>query len=349
MKQTAIRRAGVVLMTTAGLWVGAMAAAQDLAQVDDPESGTTWGITPAPDDDGERVSVRAELDPGETYTDEVVVTNYSERAATFALDASDGVVTETGDFDILGPDQAPTGGGSWIEIGEEVEVGSGESVAVPFTVRVPDDALPGDHPAGITASLAPTDGVDGGVDVDARVGVRLHLRVNGEIQPRLEVTELDAAYAGTWNPVGRGTVTVSWTVTNVGNVRLGSHQLLDVAGPWNLGTKVNQHRAGDQREILPGQSISGSFETEAWPTIFLTADLTVHSSVVGDDRVDAELSTVSDSTRALALPYAQVVVVVVLLGGFFLIFSRLRRQRAYRAELERQLAEARSEKEPSLS
>lgn len=339
-------RAIAVLATLVVTGVSAGAAAHEVIGNEDvPDTSTTWGIAPAPVDDDERVSVRAELDPGEVYTDEVVVTNYSERAATFALHASDGIVTETGDFDVLDPGQATSGGGSWVEIDPEVEIAAGESAPIPFTVRVPEDALPGDQPAGITAALVPADAAEAGVDVDARVGVRLHLRVNGEVEARLAVTALEIDYAGTWNPLGRGTVTVGWTVTNVGNVRLGSQQSVDVAGPWGLGTHVDRQRAAEQREILPGQSVTGSFETEAWPTVFLGTTLTADATVVGDDRLDVELSSDAATARALALPYAQALLVLILLGGTVLVMRRRRRLRSERADLERQLAEARGEQQ----
>src|SRR5699024_7766773 len=73
---------------------------------------------------------------------------------TFALLASDGVVGESGAFDLLPSDVEPTDTGAWIDIEEEVALAAGESAVVPFTITVPEDALPGDHPGGIVASLS---------------------------------------------------------------------------------------------------------------------------------------------------------------------------------------------------
>ena len=51
---------------------------------------------------------------------------------------------------------------------------------LPISVAVPDDAVPGDHPAGIVVALSKE---GDGVTVTHRVGVRLHLQVTGEITP----------------------------------------------------------------------------------------------------------------------------------------------------------------------
>ncbi|TGJ94378.1 hypothetical protein DLJ96_19990, partial [Actinotalea fermentans ATCC 43279 = JCM 9966 = DSM 3133] len=80
--------------------------------------------------------------------------------------ASDGVVTADGQFDLLPAGATPVDGGAWITLGEgdtagptqRVEVAAESSVTVPFTVAVPADATPGDHPAGVVAALARPEG-----------------------------------------------------------------------------------------------------------------------------------------------------------------------------------------------
>lgn len=71
--------------------------------------------------------------------------------------------------------------------------------------------------------------------VDRRFGNRVQVRAAGELQPALEVTDLDVSYAGTWNSFGSGTAHVTYTVTNTGNVRLAADQMVSAAGAFGLG------------------------------------------------------------------------------------------------------------------
>ncbi|WP_449385934.1 hypothetical protein [Cellulomonas soli] len=156
----------------AGAWAAAPPSAPT-AQVEptpDPAASTTWTIEPADAQgpDG-RISLRHTVDPGGSVSDHVSLTNFSTRAATFAVYAGDGVVNGSGDFDIR-TDGVAEDGGSWLTLGAVegsaprpagglvVEVPAGSSVLVPLTVAVPQDATPGDHPAGVVAELVQGDG-----------------------------------------------------------------------------------------------------------------------------------------------------------------------------------------------
>ncbi len=281
----------------------------------------TWGVVPATAEGADgRVSIRAEVEPGEEHRDFVEVTNFSERPVTFALTASDGVVVETGEFDLLPESAEPVGSGAWISVDDELALEAGSSAVAPFTVRVPDDALPGDHPGGIAVSVrtAGEDDQGNGIALDARVGVRLHLRVAGELAPAVEIADLTAAYRPSWNPFRPGTVEVSWTVANTGNVRLGSAQEVTVTGPFGIGTGATGERAAEQREVLPGQrSREESLTTEAWPLGRLTAEVVGEQGAVGEDVVEAALREVRAEVRFLAVPWVHLALlgVLVLLGG----------------------------------
>src|SRR5699024_12647223 len=83
-------------------------------------------------------------------------------------------VGESGAFDLLPSDVEPTDTGAWIDIEEEVALAAGESAVVPFTITVPEDALPGEHPGGVVAYLRTTArGEDGGAGgLDSRAGAQ---------------------------------------------------------------------------------------------------------------------------------------------------------------------------------
>lgn len=317
----------------------------------EPENMLTWSITPTLQEAGEgeadsddeetqeRVSFRFELEPGETVEDEVVVTNYSEEELTFDLITSDGIVTEEGLFDLLPDPSESEDSGTWIEIDEQVTVGAGDSATVPFTLTVPEDALPGDHPAGIAASLA-ADADGNALSLDAQVGARIHLRVAGDIVPTVAIQDFETHYTPSWNPFAPGVLTVDWTLENTGNVRLGSEQTLGVEGLFGLSAGVAEQAVASQREILPGQSTSNSIEVEAWPLGLLTSSITATQNVVGDDEVEVELTSATADTTTWAVPWVYLIAFLLIVA---IIVTTVVRRRRRKREMAGALAAARAE------
>ena len=102
--------------------------------------------------------------------------------------------------------------------------------------------------------------------VTQRVGVRVHLRVTGEIEPTVAITDVDVKYDPSINPFAPGRLEISYTVTNTGNVRLSSRQQAEIAGLFGLPTGADTGESGlvgEQAEILPGQSAEVAAEIEA--------------------------------------------------------------------------------------
>ncbi len=302
----------------------------------------TFGIAPAGEEGADdRVSFRLELEPGASHDDYVEVTNYSEETITLALLASDGTVTAEGNFDVLPSDVAPEAAGAWIDIADEVELEPMGSAVVPFTITVPEDAVPGDQPAGIVASLrsAGSDEQGNAVSLDSRAGARVHLRVAGDLAPALAVNDLRAEYRPSWNPFAPGTVDLTWSVANEGNVRLGAAQVAGVEGLLGLGG--GEAVLEGPREVLPGQSATQTASVEAWPTFRLGGEVSVTPVVVGSDEVPGDLLSAAAGTVALwAVPWAQLAVLALVVGVVVLVL--VRRHRA-RARLEAALAAARAE------
>lgn len=275
---------------------------------------TVWSLTPAHDaeeaDTTEpRVSFRATVDPGATWEDAVTLTNFSAAEATFTLQAADGVVSDSGAFDILRPGEENTAAGQWIELEQtEVTVPADESVTVPFTLTVPENATPGDHPAGIAASVS--SGSDDDVSMVSRVGTRIHLRVTGDIAPTLAIGGPEVTYQQNWNPFAPGTATVTWQVANEGNVRLGAEQSLVSSGLFGLAGATAE--VEPIREVLPGGQALVSVEQQVWPLFGLTSEVTAQPVVVGDDDVDAELSAATGEATTMAIPIPQLILLVLL-------------------------------------
>jgi hypothetical protein len=292
----------------------------------------TWSFRPADARGGDKRSwVELELDPGESATEHAEVVNLSQREVTFAITAADGYFTERGRFNMLAAGDESTDAGLWIEVQDSVTVGAGEQAVIPFTVTVPADATPGDHPAGLAASVRQA-GDEGGVSVDSRVGFRVMTRVTGEYLSSLDLT-VDAGYSTRWNPFQPGSATVEYTVANTGNTRLSAAPVIRVAGPLGLGAK--RVEAEFPGELAPGESRAASVAVEGvWPLFWLTAAVDVDAQPVVEGAPPAAASG-KDATAAAPLPQLAVLVAAALL----IVWGRRDRARR-RRDIDRRINEA---------
>lgn len=314
------------------------AAAQE--STDSDRAGVSWTLTPAPDERGQdRVSIRTVLDPGETYTDEVVLTNTGSSATVFLVYAADGLVT-SGGFDVLLPGVDSTGAGQWVTTeSSEVSLDPGASQTVPLTITVPEDATPGDWPVGVVAAVEQA-GQGAGLSVQTRIGVRIHLQVAGDLAPALAISEVATDYRHDWNPVRPGTVTTSFTLTNTGNVRLGGSAIVELSGP--AGLTARRSEIATEREILPGASVRvEGVPTEAWPAVRTSGTVRVTPVIVGQDQLTVALPAAQEAPIILwTMPWSQLLVLVLLIAVVLLWRRRRRRSRLSR---QQELARARQE------
>lgn len=313
-----------------------------------PAGEITWGIVPAtaegvPDS---RVSFRLQVPPGATLTEHALLTNYSPTEVTFGIQGADGVVGEDGAFDVLPPDVESKDIGSWMTVQDSVVLAPGASALIPFIITVPENATPGDHPGGLVASVTQVgDTADGpSVGLTTRVGVRIHLRVPGDLAPSIAFSDVETRYEYSLNPFQPGTLHLSYTVANDGNVRVGSIQQADATGPFGLPTGAvgpSGSVVGQQREILPGQDTRVSTElTGVWPLAFITTSLTGSLETVGDDVPLGKLALEASDAGAWAIPWPQLIVLAVLV---LLVLAALRLRGVQRRRHEAALAKAREE------
>lgn len=344
-------RAALVLLPAAAvaLCAPAAAAAPRAADDDAPAGTVTWALAPADAHGADgRISLRHDLDPGSAVDDHVLLSNFSAEPTTFVLYAGDGVVGDGGAFDIATGE--PEDGGSWVALGPvgearadpdgrlALELPPESSVVVPVHVAVPDDATPGDHPAGVVAELAP----DGdAVEVASRVGVRLHLRVTGDVAADLAVRDVRATWVPSWNPLARGHVHVTYAVGNAGNVRLGATSTATATGLLGLGTAS---RETAQRELLPGDSARVEVDLPAWPTLRTGVEVSALPGAVGEDALDAPLREAVATATAWTVPWSQLAL-LLLLVGVPVALRRVRRRSAARvqARIDAAVARARAE------
>ncbi len=296
-------------------------------------SDITWSVAPADakGPDGRSV-IDVELAGGQEATEHVAIINRSTKEVVFAIDANDGYLTAKGLFDMRPSDATPTDGGSWIKLPDKVTIPAGATAVVPVKVSVPRNATPGDHPAGVTASV---DTISGQVRVQNRVGVRVNLRVTGDYVAKVAVTNLRTVYTGSWNPFAAGHIDVTYTVANVGNVRVApdaqvrTSALVGESG-WDDTSEAKT------REIMPGGSREFTARvTGVWPMGSITTKVVAIPSPVGKSPPGVVAERVTIDTTLWALPWPQLAFLVLLVVAFLVIRVTVSRRRR---RLERQAA-----------
>lgn len=309
-----------------------------------PTDDVTWGVRTATNDHGaDRENFRYTVDPGATLTDELVVTNHGENTLELDIYAADGYTTTSGQLDVLTRDTDSAEVGSWLVPGvERVRLAPGKSADVPFTLRVPDDATPGDHVGAILTSRTVT-AEQAGLDYETRSGVRVYLRVAGDLAPGLTVTDQHVEYHQNLNPFGAGDATVTYTVRNDGNVRVAAHQTVGVAGPFGWFRATAE--ADDVPELLPGESWPVSVAVSGVVPLFrVSADAVLVAELPEVTGATPGVTPVEVSTSGWAVPWLPLALLVLIVVAVVLIVRR-RRTRAQRedarvrAAVEQALAE----------
>ena len=291
----------------------------------------TWGVRTAENEQGaERQNYGYEIEPGSELTDAIIVTNYDTAALDLSLYAADGYTTEAGQLDLLTLEEDSVEVGAWVTLDEErVEVPPGESVEIPFTLAIPDDATPGDYAGGVVTSLTQSP-QEQGISVDRRLGIRMHVRVGGDLVPTIAIDAMSAHYSGTFNPFAAGDATVTYTVRNTGNAILTAGQSISVSGPFGM---FPAGATGIERvpELLPGESWSMTVPVAGvLPTFLLTAEATLLPELPADSTSDATaLPSVQATATTWGVPWMLLLVLIIAAAAVYLsvVVSRRRQRR----------------------
>lgn len=200
-------------------------------------------------------------------------------------------------------------------------------VTVPFTLKVPERAEPGDHPGAIVALDERASGAEGAaaLGVQRAVGSRIHLRVSGPAVPAVAVEKVGVHHDRPLVPgTGPSTATVLYTLHNTGNVTLVPEVELKAVGLFGR-TLLTRDLTGLPPELLPGQRVR---LTEVWhgaPQLDW-GDLTVTASAQGTRE--------SVSVPFLAMPWLVALLAAAAAAGTALLVRARRRWAAQDGETE---------------
>ncbi len=332
-----LRPAGLAALT-AGLVLAALALPAPAHA--DPATEVTWSVQPStPEGPDGRTEFDYAVAPGSTVSDWVSVSNYSSAPATFRVYGADATTDyTTGSFTLVGADQASTDAGAWTSVNSgpascpdtndaaEAQCTSGLGVSItlepgtradlPFTLTVPHDATPGDHAAGIVASFqsTATDSTGSAVNVAQRVGTRIYLRVDGALAPSVGISGLVSGFDGTVDPVGTGTGTVGFDLTNTGNVRLSAAPSVHLTGPF--GIDFGSASTPPVSNLVPGGTTHVTAAFPGVPPLFLLFSEVTVTPGPGDGAAqgDALAAPVTASATAWAVPWSLLVLVLLVVA-----------------------------------
>ncbi|GAB2620387.1 WxL protein peptidoglycan domain-containing protein [Pseudactinotalea suaedae] len=300
-------RTGVVLAVLAVLAVAVVTAPPATAL------DAAWSVAPSDNEHGEsRPNFGYRLEPGATIEDALDVVNTGDVELTLAVAAADGYTTPQGVLDLLPLSQIQSGVGMWVVPAvSEITLAPGESTEVPFTLAVPAGAAPGDHTGGLVTVRTSSGG--GTVQLEQRLGSRIHVRVPGDQVVALSADELAVSQPAQLNPVAGGTATVRYAVRNEGSVRTVFTERVTVSGPGGLGSVM---ATATVAEILPGSEIVRVVEIPgAWSVGY--TDVSVE---LVPQAVDGELaSPIRLDGGAWAVPWTLVAVLVLVIGAAVVI------------------------------
>lgn len=289
----------------------ALAVASPLTAEADPAS-VTWAVQPADAQgaDGRR-HLELELAPGARATEHFVVRNLSDEPVTFAINAADGYFTGTGRFNTLPSEQESVAAGTWLTVPAEVSVPAQGQSVLPVSIEVPANAEPGDHAAGISASVTTTqaDGQGNQLGVESRVGFRTMIRVTGEIAPALELATASFSYRPALSPFSPGSATLTFVARNTGNATL------TLAGTVEAGGGSAPVPAADAPAVtlLPGDSRRiTTVVDDVWGWFHLRGGVRLEATL--SDGFTFTPEPLQAATAAVPVPQLGVLAAVALLG-----------------------------------
>ncbi len=162
------------------------------------ERGVDFVVEPGAESQAENGYFLIHADPGDEIEQSVVLRNDTKKDLRLRLAAVDATTGTYGGASYALPNQQARLTGSWISLDDRaVALAAGEGATVGFTVTVPDDALSGQHLAGLAVWSPRKNGGDGvssggaSIRVQTRRIVAVQVDLPGPAQPHLTISGVE--------------------------------------------------------------------------------------------------------------------------------------------------------------
>lgn len=336
------------------LLAGAIALTTLAAGAASAEDNVIWQVQPAGSEGpGQRPYFVYDVAPGATIEDTMIIGNLSEIELPLRAFGTDALNAEDGRFDLLETDATPEDVGTWVTLDLSESEGDADTIVVPpgeerevaFTINVPDNATPGDHVGGVVTSfMTETEGTNGElVRLDSRVAARIYLFVQGEIDASLQISDIDVDYDGSFFNPFSGNLNLSWTIENVGNIRLYGAQQVSVSGLAGLGAQSVEM---DLPEVLPGNSVRQSVQLTGVPAaVRLNTDIFITPMDPANRLADPAEPT-GVNLAIWAIPWFAILILAVVAAITWSVLRSRRRKDQLIDELRGQVEEQEATKVP---
>ncbi len=331
--------AAVLVVATAGTTLPAAAASGVPGAAGDDGDLASFGVAPAQADHADdRPYITMTAAAGSVLYENVALINMDDQPIDLDVYPADVVMADGGGLSLTPRDRPNAGAGAWIAVTGPTTVtvpaqtpdGGYGSVVIPFSVTIPADAEPGDHVGGVVAALRTTGrGANTPtIELEQRVAARVYVRVQGPVEPGLEVRDIRATHHRD-GVLGAGSATVRYTLANTGNVRLAVDSSVTIAGPFGLA--ATSADGEPVAELLPGATAELSVEVPGVLPLVrdtVTVHATASAPAAGDD---PGLREVTAEATLWVVPW-------LVLGLLLLLVALVVWRRRVRAVRRRQLA-----------
>ena len=329
------------------------------SDVGTPSGQVTWSVVPAtstgPDPNRIEFSYGV-VKAGSSIQDHVEIANRSAQSAAFSVYATDASGTSpSGALLLLGSSQKSTDIGAWASFAGGAKqlstiIPGKKAIIVAFTLKVPPQATPGDHTGAMVAAVGVERKNAAGENVleNYRVAVPLELRVPGALAAKIQVQSISTGFSDPLNPFGTGSATVSYTLTNTGNVRQSATPAVKITGLFGQSATVHPAQVP---VVLPGDSVRVTANVSGlFPDGPMTAHVAVESGwPKGTIPLANAALAASGNAPLFAFPWSLLGLILLLVAIGVGIWFYLRwRRRLRRAELVAVAARARRDTEQRL-
>ncbi len=201
------------------------------------------------------------LNAGESYNDNVVVENHSDKDVNVYLYPADSVLSTGGGFALKQIEEEMIEMGKWIKLEKnEVFLNAESSEIIPFTITIPENANVGESRGGIV--IEKVDQVDPnnlkeGINLKLRTGVRIYNTIPGDIIQKLSFVDFNLI-----NEKGKRRIHAE--IKNEGNVSTKAHVKILIT---NIFSAEILDKIDSNFEVLRGSNFVYDSEIKKIPYI----------------------------------------------------------------------------------